>query len=284
MGPRPPRRDARPRPRPCGGAARLRPQRHPAARQALHRASDQPAARPERQLWQHESFDRLVRNAAAYDRAAEYIRENPRKLAPGTFRLWEPRPQGLTRRVSHAPKRAAPGLRPPWLTRRVSPTPVGLTRRVSHAPKQAAPGLRPPRLTEPVSPTPAWLTRRVSHAPKQATPGLRPPWLTEPVSPTPVGLTRRVSHALDQPRTAHKNAADRSRSAASHEGPLTPPAAARPPRFPHWAPASARRARSRRRACRCGAPARGSSPPACRRGWSRRAAAARRRRRRGGSR
>ena len=42
------------------------------------------------QLWQHESFDRLVRNAAAYDRAAEYIRENPRKLAPGTFRLWEP--------------------------------------------------------------------------------------------------------------------------------------------------------------------------------------------------
>ena len=41
-------------------------------------------------LWQHESFDRLVRNAAAYERAADYIRNNPRKLRAGTYRLWEP--------------------------------------------------------------------------------------------------------------------------------------------------------------------------------------------------
>ena len=41
-------------------------------------------------LWQHESFDRLVRNAAAYERSVDYIRQNPRKLRAGTFRLWEP--------------------------------------------------------------------------------------------------------------------------------------------------------------------------------------------------
>ena len=43
-------------------------------------------------LWQREGFDHLIRNAAAYERTLAYIRANPRKLPPGSFRLWEAPP------------------------------------------------------------------------------------------------------------------------------------------------------------------------------------------------
>ena len=42
------------------------------------------------QFWQHESFDRLVRNAAALERTIAYIHNNPRHLAAGEFLLWDP--------------------------------------------------------------------------------------------------------------------------------------------------------------------------------------------------
>ncbi len=38
-------------------------------------------------LWQHESHDHLVRNAASLEQKQRYIAENPRGLAPGTFFL-----------------------------------------------------------------------------------------------------------------------------------------------------------------------------------------------------
>lgn len=41
-------------------------------------------------LWQRETFDRLIRNQPAYDRTVRYIRDNPRGLPAGSFRLWEP--------------------------------------------------------------------------------------------------------------------------------------------------------------------------------------------------
>ena len=40
-------------------------------------------------LWQREGFDRLIRNAEAYERALRYIRDNPKRLPAGSFRLWE---------------------------------------------------------------------------------------------------------------------------------------------------------------------------------------------------
>ena len=42
-------------------------------------------------LWQHDYFDRIVRDAAHLGRVIRYIRGNPGKarLGPGQFTLWE---------------------------------------------------------------------------------------------------------------------------------------------------------------------------------------------------
>ncbi|WP_193212987.1 transposase [Luteolibacter marinus] len=41
------------------------------------------------QLWQHESWDRLIRSQKHFDWVRNYIAKNPAKLPPGTFKLWQ---------------------------------------------------------------------------------------------------------------------------------------------------------------------------------------------------
>ena len=41
------------------------------------------------QLWQHESWDRLIRSYKHFAWAHNYIAKNPEKLRPGTYKLWQ---------------------------------------------------------------------------------------------------------------------------------------------------------------------------------------------------
>ncbi|MGB6220501.1 transposase [Haloferula sp.] len=41
------------------------------------------------QLWQHESWDRLIRSYKHFAWARNYIERNPAKLSPGTYKLWQ---------------------------------------------------------------------------------------------------------------------------------------------------------------------------------------------------
>ena len=40
-------------------------------------------------LWQREYWDRLIRSQKHFDWTSNYIRKNPAKLPPGTFRFWQ---------------------------------------------------------------------------------------------------------------------------------------------------------------------------------------------------